>query len=223
LTEEDPVETVRRVLAERLNVPQSDLKSHGLVDLLARATQASEATVVVLFDQFEQFFVHRKSKAEREAFVSALGQWYTRKPRLPVKIVACFRADFFHLSLELQKSMGYALGPHESFELKKLTPEQATEIFRVMAELEDIEFDRAFVNDMTREELASREDGLVSPVDLQILAWMMTGQAGVVEKIAFNRTTYQRLGGVEGLLERFLERALRIRETDSRRHAATRP
>jgi hypothetical protein len=75
------------------------------------------------------------------------------------------------------------------------------------------------VQELTERELASREDGLVSAVDLQILAWMIQGQRSAEER-AFNRTAFQKLGGLEGLLERFLSRALQVRETEARRQAA---
>ena len=47
---------------------------------------------------------------------------------------------------------------------------------------------------------------------------MIKGQRTTEER-AFTRTAYQRLGGLEGLLERFLSRALQARETEARRQA----
>ena len=72
---------------------------------------------------------------------------------------------------------------------------------------------------MVAQELANREDGLVSPVDVQILAWMVKGHKMPDER-GFTRTTYQKLGGIEGLLDQFLARALDARETSARREAA---
>ena len=71
---------------------------------------------------------------------------------------------------------------------------------------------------MTTEELASREDGLVSPVDVQVLSWMLLGQRESGK--AFDRVSFQKLGGVEGLLTSFLERTLAARESAARREAA---
>jgi hypothetical protein len=64
--------------------------------------------------------------------------------------------------------------------------------------------------------LASREDGLISPVDVQILAWMIERQ-NTAELRAFNRVAFQKFGGVEGLLTRFLERSLEARVTTTQR------
>jgi hypothetical protein len=48
----------------------------------------------------------------------------------------------------------------------------------------------------------------------------MIKRQGTDEERSFTRTAYQRLGGLEGLLERFLTRALQARETEARRQAA---
>jgi hypothetical protein len=79
--------------------------------------------------------------------------------------------------------------------------------------------DEAFVKELTIHELADREEGTVSPVDIQIFSWMLDGQKSSEER-AFNRKAFQKLGGVEGLLERFLNRQLNARETEARRQAA---
>jgi hypothetical protein len=129
------------------------------------------------------------------------------------------RSDFLDRLIELQKLLGYSLGPHQNFRLEKFAPAQAAEIFRVIAGQEKLECDSGFVEKMAAEELASATDGLVSPVDIQVLAWMIAGQKTEEER-AFNEKTFRKLGGVEGLLERFLNRALDARETDARRQAA---
>ena len=54
---------------------------------------------------------------------------------------------------------------------------------------------------------------------MQILAWLIKGQKAIAER-AFNRQVYQKLGGIAGLLEKYLERALEARETEDRREAA---
>jgi tetratricopeptide (TPR) repeat protein len=60
---------------------------------------------------------------------------------------------------------------------------------------------------MVREELASREDGMVSAVDIQVLSWVIAGLPDSKQR-AFNRESVKMSGGVEGLLERYLQRSL---------------
>lgn len=215
----DPLDSLRQAFAEQMQLPKDKIAPADFLTLLEAALAADPKPLVLLFDQFEQFFVQRKTKEARKSFVQALAAWYHAKPPLPVKILLCIRGDYSDRLIELQKEMVYSLGVHNNFRLEKFTPKEAAEVFRVIAETEGLSFDESFVRELTEHELASRDDGKISPVDLQILAWMIRGQASGMER-AFNRVTYQKLGGIEGLLEKFLSLALGARETEARRQAA---
>src|SRR5262249_26215169 len=58
------------------------------------------------------------------------------------------------------------------------------------------------------------------PVDIQILAWIITLKSAGEER-AFTRRAFQKLGGVERLMERFLTLTLEARLAPSQRQAAT--
>ena len=218
-TEADPLDSVRQALAEESRQPPKGFAAADLPAVFATAAPTGSPPLVLLFDQFEQFFVHRQRTEEREPFVKALAEWYGSRQGPPVRILICLRDDFYGRLIELQKAMGYSLGPQQSLRLENFTPSEAAAVFRVVAETEELPCDEEFVQELTARELASQEDGLVSAVDLQILAWVIRGQRSIEER-AFNRTAFQRLGGLEGLLERFLSRALEVRETEARRQAA---
>ena len=136
-----------------------------------------------------------------------------------MKILICIRGDFLDRLNELQKAMAYSLSPMQSFRLERFEPDQATEVFCFLAEKERLDHDRKFITEIIRQEMADSEDGLVSPVNIQVLAWMIVGRRLRGDR-AFNRATFQKLGGVDGLLERYLTRALSARETETRRQAA---
>uniref|UniRef100_UPI000A4B2E1B ATP-binding protein n=1 Tax=Marinobacterium profundum TaxID=1714300 RepID=UPI000A4B2E1B len=224
LTERDTVDRIRQAFVQQRLLSQeqvSDLDFAGLLNAAVRLdTQSSgSAGVVLVLDQFEQFFVHQRLKEDRRPLLDALAAWYHQPPGHHVRILVSIRSDYVGRLAELQKAMGYSLGPHENFRLDKFEPRQAVEVFRVLAETEDLGFDESFVKELTELELAGHQDGLVLPVDLQVLAWIVKAQKGPGRK-AFDRTTYQKLGGIESLLERFLQRALQARETEARRQAA---
>ncbi len=218
----DPFESVKRACLKQLQpleLGDDKIEDVDFLRLLSAATQHDATPIVLLFDQFEQFFVHRKRKSDRAPFVQALTKWFAEMGSLPVKILICIRGDFLDRLNELQKAMRYSLSPTQSFRLERFEPDQATEVFCYLAEKEQLEYDRRFIAEMTRQELADTADGLVSPVDIQVLAWMVAGQTAQDGR-AFNRTTFQKLGGVDGLLERYLTRALAVRETEARRQSA---
>ncbi len=217
----DPVVSIRQAMAGRL--PPDTPPDATLSELLrsaARSEGKETGPLVLLLDQFEQFFVHQKRKKDREPFIRQLSEWYNGDSATPAKLLISIRSDFRGRLDEMQKMMGYSLGPQQIFNPERFTPEQAAEIFRVLAESAQLECDQGFIEEMTAQELASSDDGLISPVDIQILAWMITRQSAAEER-AFTRNAFQKLGGVEGLLERFLARALDARETPPRRQAAT--
>ena len=215
----DPFESVKRACLKHLSFADSAVNGADLHGLLRAAAAQDRTPVVFFFDQFEQFFVHRKRRKDREPFAQALAQWFAEMESPPIKILICVRGDFFDRLNELQKAMRYSLSPTQSFRLERFEPDQAAEVFCFLAEKEGLEYDRKFISEMTRQELADAEDGLISPVDIQVLARMIERQTTQGAR-ALNRATFQKLGGVEGLLERYLTTALEPLVTQSRRQAA---
>ena len=215
----DPFESVKRACLKHLSFADGAVDGADLQGLLRAAAAQDRTPVVFFFDQFEQFFVHRKRRKDREPFAQALALWFAEMESPPIKILICVRGDFFDRLNELQKAMRYSLSPTQSFRLERFEPDQATEVFCFLAEKEGLEYDRKFISEMTRQELADAEDGLISPVDIQVLARMIERQITQGAR-AFNRATFQKLGGVEGLLERYLTTALEPLVNQSRRQAA---
>ncbi|MEM9448717.1 MAG: AAA family ATPase [Cyanobacteria bacterium P01_E01_bin.6] len=218
-SDEDPIETIRKALADQLELPVDWLTDTEFLSLLTHATEATGKPVVLLLDQFEQFFVHSKRSPRRQTFVEALTAWYHSPIAQSVKILVSIRSDLFYYLVDLQKSLGCALGPHDVIHLEKFSPQEATAILSVIAETEQLQFDGRFVEELAEQELAHPEDGLISPVDLQILAWMIERQHDSGLK-AFNRDVFQKFGGVVGLLARFLEKALAAQVNPAQRQAA---
>ena len=132
-------------------------------------------TLILILDQFEQFFTQQRYKEDRKPFIEALNIWYRQQPPHPVKILVSLRSDLAGRMAELQNALGYTLGPNQNFMLEKFEPLEAAEVFRVIIEQETIECDQTFIEELCTDELANPRDGMVSPVDLQILAWMVVG------------------------------------------------
>ncbi|MDJ0704010.1 MAG: tetratricopeptide repeat protein [Leptolyngbyaceae cyanobacterium MO_188.B28] len=217
-SDQAPIDAIRKALADQLELPEDWLKDGDFLSLLKQAAEAAGKPVALLLDQFEQFFVHYQRPSDQQPFIQALTDWYRDAHFLPVKILVSIRSDLLFQLDELHKALGYTLGPQDVFHLKKLTPEESTNILGVIAETEQLRFDGRFVAELAEQELAHRENGLISPVDLQILAWMIERQ-NASELRAFNREAFQRFGGVEGLLTRFLDQVLAARLTTAQRQA----
>jgi hypothetical protein len=214
LTDSPPMNSI----CESLNSHVEQLTSQplSLLTVLRDAVRDDARPTVLILDQFEQFFTRNKSKAARKAFIEQMTEWHKVCDSLPVKILISIRDDFADQLSDFQKSMDYTLTAHNKLRLEKFEPQEAAQVIGVIAREAKIELDEAFVKELTRHELADREEGTVSPVDIQILSWMLDAQKTSEER-AFNRRAFQKLGGVEGLLERFLSRQLDARDTEARR------
>ena len=219
-SERDPLSTIRQAFVEKLPLFPEDINQLDFISLLSQGVEAASKPLVLIFDQFEQFFVHFKRKEERQFFIQDLADWY-KAPQTPkVKILVSIRQDFYAYLVELQKAFSYSPSPQEVIELEKFSPEEATNVIEVIAKTtEGLEIDRLFTQKVAEQELASGEDGLISPVDLQLLAWIINGQKAA-ELRAFNEKAFQKLGGIEGLLAKFLDRTLQARITQNQRQTA---
>ncbi len=213
-----PLDSIKQHITENTDETSTE-DTKTLLEMCQEKLRKGNRPIILILDQFEQFFVHHKTKTERKSFIKQVGELLNHKKTLPIKLLVSIRGDYFYLLNEFQNEIRYILTPHNNLSIKKFEPEVATKIFKVFAEEMKIEFDEEFVKKFVRYELADSEDGTVSPVDIQILVWMLDGQRHSDEH-AFNQKSFDKLGRVSGLLERFLKRALKSRESDSRRQAA---
>lgn len=117
-SDQEPIETVRQALAEQLEIPLDWLGACAFSQLLTQAMEAAGKPIVLLFDQFEQFFVHHQRKEERAPFVQALMVWYQDTQLDGVKVLVSVRADLLHELHELQKTLHYTLGPQDSDQIR---------------------------------------------------------------------------------------------------------
>ncbi|NEO86926.1 MAG: NACHT domain-containing protein [Spirulina sp. SIO3F2] len=218
-SEQDPLATLYQALAEQLDLPL-DWLTASFVEVLTQIQTVDDAKpLVLLLDQFEQVFVHNPRPEQRQPFIQALTAWYQTPTLRTVRVLVSIRADLLHELHELIQALNCNLGPQEQFKLERFAPEAASEILAVIAQTEGMTFDRRFVTELAERELAHPERGTISPVDLQVLAWMI-GQQQSEELRAFNQRAFQKFGGVEGLLSRFLEKALAARVLPGQRDAA---
>ncbi len=219
VTDLHPMEAIRRAIHEQLNIPFEELQQSTLLEISGMIREKKMHPLVLILDQFEQVFVHLRTQKERKPLLKIFADWYQNKNEQSTKVLLCMRDDYVAKVLDFQQPMDFSLSPVNNFLLKKMEPYQAKEIFRVIAEAEGLDFDEGFVESLTHAELLNKDDGLVSPVDVQIYAWMIRGQKGT-GKAAFDRKTYQEMGGIEGLLERFLKDTLVTRETHAKQEYA---
>ena len=222
----EPLETVRDAFVKEFKLAKEEVNQLDFLTLLARGVEVAAQdcedfqALVLIFDQFEQFFLYI-DRAKREAFIQALAAWYGSDDLAEkVKILVSVREDWFARLDEVQEVLGYSLTTGSrvggnSFYLRNFSPEEATMILQVMAaedlgiESDSDKFDSNYLQEVLERELSSQEevDRLISPVNLQIIAETIK-QQNRTELRAFNQRTFEKLGGIEGILQSFLDRIL---------------
>ena len=227
---QDSLETIKEAFVDALKLPQADIETVNFLELLKKGIEAVSQScenfksLILIFDQFEQFFVYTDDEARRKEFIHDLASCYNDNELADkVKILVSIREDWFARMDEIQEVLNYTLrigsqAGGNSFYLKNFSPEEATMILAVMAQ-EDLgiaendteRFDGNYIQAVLEEELisptVSSRDRLISPVDLQIIAETIK-QQNTSEMRAFNEKVFQKLGGIEGLRRTFLENIL---------------
>jgi hypothetical protein len=112
LSDLDPIESIRESVGVLV---AQDARSGSISDLLASASRAQGKPILLILDQFEQFFVHRTRPQDRRPFIESLRQWFDARPRNPAKILISIRGDFADRLVVIQKSLGYTLGANQVF------------------------------------------------------------------------------------------------------------
>ena len=115
----DPLDSIRLAIWEHFKVSAQDVKDATLLTLLESTFKYHSQPVILLFDQFEQFFVHRKRDQERQPFFQSMADLYRREAGIPISVLVCIRGDYAGRLFDLQRTMGCSLGPLQSLELKK--------------------------------------------------------------------------------------------------------
>lgn len=203
---EDPLSLLTRLLRAGLvssgdpaAVPND---STPTIDNLLAAYDRVPRRVFVVLDQFEQFFIHYGRTDDAEPLYSFLVDWWCNHPNSQLRIVISIREDHYaKLAVIKDQLTSYADTNHNRFHLLKFEPKDAMEVLRAMASEDNTIFHEGAVLHACRSELASRQDGTISPVDLQILA---VGIRDLPEADGYTADTLKALGGVEGALERYL-------------------
>ena len=137
------------------------------VDLRGLAGKHRE--VVVVLDQFEEFFFAHPDPVEQRQLFEMLGEWFNDPDLGALTVVLSLRSDYLHLLLPCNRmeSMGAIggdiLGRRVLYELGNLSPERAGRMLERLAPLMEEGLRGRLVADL------SAELGVVRPIELQIV------------------------------------------------------
>lgn len=172
------------------------LEGEPPIEYLRRVAGDMGGTIVLVCDQFEEFFVSHRSPEGREPFLSFLAQCY-RDHTLPVKCLVSMRSDFLYLiHAELGGRIAEPLISSGLYHLRNFEEAHAVEIIERSARRAALPFETGLSRQIARD-LSS--GGTVSPSELQIVGEQLQS------KRIYTLHAYRLAGGKEPLVHSFLE------------------
>ncbi len=180
---------VLRIAAE----PQAEL----VACIAAHEAEAPDQPLVVILDQFEEFFL-RFPKEAREPFEKTLGE-LLREQRLDVRVVLSMRHEIYSNLYEFKPWLPTVF--HHDFNLENLTPEGMAKAMEAPARLAGLTYEEGLVPQILA------ELGLVGSeaTHLQVVCERLFRELPPGGK-EFTKDLYARLGGAKGILKSYLER-----------------
>ncbi len=200
----EPQREIREAVLDLLGKAQvggmvEKLFSADLQRFLKEASARLEKPLVIILDQFEEFFI-RFSKKLRQEFAGQLGA-VLRDKHLPVRLVLSMRHDFLHHLAEFKAKIPDVY--HHEFGMENLSPQAMAEAIVEPALLAGLRYQPNLLQRM----LADLGAAGAEPPQLQILCDRLYDELEDAEE-EFTLKHYERLGGVEGILGGYLERFL---------------
>jgi Protein kinase domain len=197
----DPLATLLAQCQESSHIERRE--SEPPVEYLRRVAGELGACLMIVCDQFEEFFVNFKTRKAREPFTSFVVDCH-RATGLPVKLLFSIRADFLHhIGSEFDGRIPDPLMGEKRYHLRNFDQEQAEEIIELSAQRTGLPFERMLCRTVASD-LAVGD--MVLPSELQIV-----GERLQAERI-FTLEAYRGAGGKEQLVHSFLEDVIQASE-----------
>ncbi len=191
-----PTKEPRDAIRAALKKETEELGERADDDLsqLLRAAAPKGKKVVILFDQFEEFFLTNRTARSRASFIKWLGE-VAADEDLPVAFVVGIRADFFYQLQNLHPQVPEPTSPRSTYQLQNFDADEAKQVFSAAAKADAIPFEPtlidAVVSDLETEEV-------IRPAELQIVGTRLKRK----NVLSLNR--YEVLGRAKGILSSYI-------------------
>ncbi|MEP6707862.1 MAG: protein kinase, partial [Pyrinomonadaceae bacterium] len=176
---------------------------------LRRASRKLDAPLVIICDQFEEFFVNFKTADQRAPFIDFVAACQERSD-LPVKFLFSLRSDFLYLiNSAFSGRVPEPLLSNKLYHLHNFDEEVAAEIIERSASAAGFPFEYGLNRQIARDLAVNHA---VAPSEMQIVG------AQLQARHVFTFDAYRRTGGKEALVQDFLEDLIKASgEADSAR------
>jgi len=226
----DPIQQLRRHLSQQKKVDIAQDASLLQLLQLFRATQ--DTHLVVIFDQFERFLIN-VSPENRRAFIEALKQCMASDlSAAEMNFLFVLRQDFFgQMVSEMETVIPHLLTESARLNLQPLSREEARDAIILPLENLDVKimYDEDFVDEVLLSSLVahSAEHTGINPPHLQIVCHQLYEVAyqrlqHQKSAVSIDAKLYEELGGVQTILQTYLDRTVEEIAHDPKKTAIVR-
>ncbi len=192
--------TIRQGLEQTSGLPLESFST--LHDCVQHVAQQTQKTVVVICDQFEQFFTIHPQRGERTPLLKAIGEC-VNDLRISCRFIFIVREDHLGqmVEFELEKDAPVVepLEQRKRFYLPLFDAADAARVLRQQANKARLDWPEVFVQTVASD---LTQNGRVRPIEMQLV-----GAALAVSGIS-NELDYARVGRAQGLIVDYLQLTL---------------
>lgn len=216
-THTDPVASIKRAVTAALpQRPPPELERltlHAFLRIAEEMLTADSREIVVILDQFEEFFVIQKKSDQREPFIATITECYD-DPTLRTRFLIALRGDYFTNLAEFKDYLPRIY--HNEYLLPHLTRDQAKDA--IVGPIKTVDPDVSY-NGALLDELISDLDvsGMELP-HLQIICSQLYGERAEAQN-EISLADYERLGRASRILGEYLNKTLATFPSAERRIA----
>jgi WD40 repeat protein/Flp pilus assembly protein TadD len=195
----DPLESLRNELLKQIRAAV-DIRSTNVRELLKEVIDRKSKTLVLVFDQFEEFFLFQP-KSIRQAFIKELAGWINQD--LNVRIIIGIREEYLAHLTELEAKLPDLY--QNRLWVRRMSHDQAKQVITSSCQACGVGIEPDLVDALV-DELAKGGEGVELPI-LQVVLDALYNQAVQAdpEKPVLTLAAYQSMGKARSILARFVE------------------
>lgn len=194
----NPIEAIRSTLLKE--VPSIGKHSAKSLNHLLKLATPKDKKIVIIFDQFEEFFLTNRTPYSRASFTKWLGE-IVQSDNLPVVFLLSIRSDFFAQLQNFAPQIPEPTSIRTTYQLQNFDTEQAKQIFTAAAKADGISFEPELIQAIIRE-LETEE--FIRPAELQVVGTRLKRK----NIVTLNR--YETVGGARGILSSYISDEIKI-------------
>ena len=203
---EDPIRAIKRTIAPPSLGPWpellSELSLHEFLGLTCAHLSRQTQELMIILDQFEEFFIFWPEPDRRQSFVDALADCYDDKS-LPMRLIIALRKDYYSDLATFQRRLPHVF--HNEYYLDAMTREevQAAITGPVAKLVHPVTYEQALL-DTQLDDLAR---GAMELPHLQVICTQLYEALAEGETV-IALTSYEGLGRAEGMVGGYLNNVL---------------